>query len=210
MQETADQIVERAHALLRAHTCADLRFDEHIRPLKYVSCPDGRLAMPVMIAMLQSVDTVLFVPACEEGAMELQVTLEPFEERGEGGAIADRWRIYHGEPEDVRWARVTIDAAKLDGHVIDGDALMRHNTLAAHEPAICRSINAERKHDLQRMCVRFAEVEIEEPTLVGVDDGGFDVRGKFDVHRVPARRAMRSPSDAISHFDELAHEAAST
>src|SRR6185295_5660481 len=103
-----DAVIDQAYAFLRGHTTGDLRFDEHLRPLKYVIAPDGRLIAPAMVAMIESVDTVLFVPDCAEGSMELQVTLEPFEDRGAAGADADRWRIYHGEPEDVRWASMHI------------------------------------------------------------------------------------------------------
>src|SRR4051794_25044944 len=114
----SDASIENAYAFLRRHTRGELRFDEHLRPLKFVIVPDGRLVAPAMVAMLQSVDTVLFVPACAENAMEIQVTLEPFEERGPDAASADRWRIYHGEPDDVRWAYLSIDAARFEDLVI--------------------------------------------------------------------------------------------
>ncbi|MBT8486702.1 MAG: hypothetical protein KJO43_14070 [Phycisphaerae bacterium] len=133
-----DDLVARAHAFLRGHTRADLRFDEHVRPIKYVIASDGRLVAPVMVAMLQSVDTVLFVPEIAEGAMEVQVTLVPFEEDGPGGALADRWRIHHGDPPDVRWAHMDIDAARFDESVLDGDALVQPNPLSGDEPALCR------------------------------------------------------------------------
>ncbi len=207
MRETADQLVERAHASLRGHTRGELRFDEHVRPVKYIVCPDGRLALPVMVAMLRTIDTVVFVPACEDGALELQVTLEAFDEHGTDGATADRWRIHHGQPDDVRWAYATIDAAKIDGHVIDGEALMRSNPLAEAEPALCRRINESRADDLKAMCVHFTQVQVHEPVLVGVDPGGFDVRGRFDVHRLPAPRPIESADEAMSIFDAMAAEA---
>src|SRR5688572_18821962 len=108
----SDSTIDQAWAFIRGHTRGELRFDEHVVPKKYVIAPDGRLAAPVMVAMLLSADTVLFVPEFAEGAMELQVTMLQFEERGADAAIADRWRIYHGEPDDVRWAYLNLDAAR--------------------------------------------------------------------------------------------------
>src|SRR5690606_7891674 len=104
--------------------------------------------------MLRSFDVVLFIPSYEEGAMEVQVTLEEFEERGSQGAAADRWRIYHGEPQDVRWAFTQIDAARFGGMVIDGLALMRVNPLAKDESRICKHMNQEHVDDLRRLCAK--------------------------------------------------------
>ena len=93
--------------------------------MPYVVSPaDGRLVAPVMVAMLQAEETVLFVPEVGEGALELLVTLYEFDEHGPEGGLTDRWRIHHGEPSDVRWAHLDLDAAKHDGVVIDGDALL--------------------------------------------------------------------------------------
>ncbi len=104
-----DSLLERAICFLYANTTADLRFDEHLRGCRYVVGPRGRLVIPAMVAMLTAVDTVLFVPECAEGSMELLVTLEPLDEHGPHGALTDRWRIYHGDPEDVRWAVLDIE-----------------------------------------------------------------------------------------------------
>jgi len=204
----SDTTVEQAYAFLRSHTTADLRFDEHLRPLKYVIAPNGRLVAPVMVAMLQSVDTVLFVPECIEDAMELQVTLEQFDERSRDGAIADRWRIYHGEPQDVRWAWMDIDGARCGRVVFDGDAMMLPNVLADHESHICREINAKHSDDLRVLCLQAAEVEIESPVMVGIDPLGIDVRGRFDVFRVPFEQPMHDADGAQQALKEMMQRAA--
>lgn len=180
-----DPTVEAAHAFLRGNTTAELRFDEHMRPLHYVIAPDGRLVAPVMVAMLQSMDTVLFAPECSESAMEISVTLLQFEEDGPEGALADRWRIHHGDPPDVRWAILTVDAARYDGMVIDGDAMTRPNPLAADEAVLCREINEDRIDELRRTAERITGVDVPEPRLVAVDPGGLDVRARFGILRVP-------------------------
>ncbi|MHC4949356.1 MAG: DUF2470 domain-containing protein [Planctomycetota bacterium] len=192
----SDPIADAAHAFLRSHTTGELRFDEHLRPIRYVVAGDGRLVAPAMVAMLESRDTVLFVPECVDGAMEVQVTLEPLDERGPDGGLTDRWRIYHGTPEDVRWAWLDIDAVRHDSSIVDGAALTRPNPLAGDEAALCRWLNREHADDLRALCGRFARITVEEAVLVGVDPLGLDVRGTFVVHRVPSPEPMPTADDA--------------
>ncbi|MFK7962231.1 MAG: hypothetical protein AB8G96_17100 [Phycisphaerales bacterium] len=182
----SNEPVDAAYARLRDHTNADIRFDEHLRSVQYVIDPeDGALIVPVMVAMLQTMDTVMFVPQCSLDALELGVTLVELDENGPGGAACDRWRIHHGEPPDVRWARVLLDAGRYAEHVIDGEALMRPNPLAAAEPALCRQVNGGRLDDLRTACERMTGVHIPEPRLVAVDPRGLDIRARFGVLRVP-------------------------
>jgi hypothetical protein len=195
----ADETVDAAHAFLRANLRGDLRFDEHVRGIRFVIAPDGRLVAPVMVAMLEAVDCVLNVPAIGDDAMELHVSLEPFEEHGPGGAFADRWRIYHGEPEDVRWALLTIDAARYGGIVIDGEALMIPNPLAPHEPRLLKLINQRPPDALRQIVRRARQIDIEEPRAVGIDPGGLDIRARFGVVRV-----MLAPSPATAAEAERA------
>jgi len=208
----ADPIVETAYAYLRRHYSGDLRFDEHFRPVRYVFAPDGALVTPVMAAMLASYDTVLFVPECVDDALEVQVTAEQFDEQdASGGALADRWRIYHGEPEDVYWAKLVIDAARFEGHVIDGEALMRENPLGEHESTLCRSINTDHRDDLKLLCEHFAQTDVAQPIAVGLDALGLDVRRKFDCIRIPFDKPQESAEQArstIAHMIRAAHEAA--
>ena len=130
--------------------------------------------------------------------------LEEIQDSGEHAALCDRWRIYHGEPEDVRWARISIDAAKFDGRMFDGLALMEPNALAEAEPRVCRKVNAEMRGLLKQACLRVAEVEIEDPRLVGVDPLGFDIRGRFDVVRLDADPEIVDEADAFAALEELA------
>ena len=127
------EIITGARAFLRANLSGTIGFDEEFIPIKIVVAPDGALVAPVMVAMLRALDVVVFLPEEDDAAMQLQVTLEEIEDKGEHAALCDRWRIYHGEPEDVRWARISIDAAKFDGRMFDGLALMHANALAEAE-----------------------------------------------------------------------------
>jgi len=201
------EIITGARAFLRANLTGTIGFDEEFIPIKVVVAPDGALVAPVMVAMLRALDVVIFLPAEDDAAMQLQVTLEEIQDSGEHAALCDRWRIYHGEPEDVRWARISIDAAKFDGRMFDGLALMEPNALAEAEPRICRKVNAEMRELLKRACLRVAEVEIEDPRLVGVDSLGFDVRGRFDVVRLDADPEIVDEADALAALEELASDA---
>jgi hypothetical protein len=198
------EIITGARAFLRANLTGTIGFDEEFIPIKLVVAPDGALVAPVMVAMLRALDVVVFLPEEDDAAMQLQVTLEEIEDKGEHAALCDRWRIYHGEPEDVRWARFSIDAAKFDGRMFDGLALMEPNPLTEAEARICRRVNAEMRELLKQACLRTAEVEIEDPRLVGVDPLGFDVRGRFDVVRLDADPEIVDEADAFAALEELA------
>jgi len=198
------EIITGARAFLRANLAGAIGFDGEVVPIKLVVAPDGALVAPVMVAMLRAFDVVVFLPEEGDEAMQLQVTLEEIADSGEHSALCDRWRIYHGEPEDVRWARLSIDAAKFDGRMFDGLALMQANALAEAEPGICRKVNAEMRDLLREACLRAAEVEIEDPRLVGVDPLGFDVRGRFDIVRLDAGPEIVDEADAYAALEDLA------
>lgn len=201
---TEEEIIAGARAFLRANLTGTIGFDGEFVPIKVVVAPDGALVAPVMVAMLRSVDVVLFLPEESDEAMQLQVTLEEIPESGDTAALCDRWRIYHGEPEDVRWARISIDAAKFRGMLFDGLALMEANPLAAAEARICRKANGEMRDALRQACLAVAKVEVEDPRLVGVDPLGFDVRGRFDVIRLPADPPIVDEADAVEALADLA------
>lgn len=195
--------VEDCRRYLRAHFIGDLRFDDHVRGVRFVFAPDGRMVVPVMVAMLGTPDTVLFVPEVAEGAMEVQVTLEPFEEKGDVAALCDRWRIHHGEPQDVRWAMLVPDAAKWHGVVVDGEALLMPHPWPDDEARVLKPVNdrvraARDAGDdvLQAAVERHEGVRLEAPMVVGIDDRGLDVRGKFDVKRLDFEEAVDGPDAA--------------
>lgn len=208
--------IDAAYAFLRAHTRGDLRFEEHLRSLRYVIEPGGRLVAPVMVAMLQTFDSVLFVPEAAEGAIELMLSMTAFDDDGTeveeaaltGGALADRWRIHHGDPPDVRWALISIDAAKYAGLVIDGDALMRPNPLAADEAALCRRMNTDHPDDVGNMLLHYGRIRVDEPVMVAIDPLGLDVRGQFEVYRVPAPETMSTLADAERVLEMMRRAAA--
>ena len=196
-----------ALAFLRGNLSGLIRFDEEFIPIKIVVGPCGRIVAPVMVAMLQSVDCVLFLPEepDEEGgnSIQLQVELRQFSEDGPDGALADRWRIYHGEPPDVNWATFEVDAARYDELFLMGEAIQVANPLRDAEPGICREINAEHEDALRATVIGEAKIELDSPRLVGVDPLGFDVRGLYEVIRLPSPRILMDAEAARNCLNEL-------
>jgi len=185
--------LDEALRSLRAHRAGELLFDEHVRPLKFVAEPStGRLFAPVMVAMLHASQHVLCLPRDEDDAMRVLVT--PEETPGDT-ALADRWRIFHGEPDDVRWAILWTDFAKWRNMVCDGDAMLTPNALVEAEPSLCKAANAD-KQALRALCERAAGVDVEAPVCVGVDPFGLHIRGRFQVHRIEFAEPADAPEDA--------------
>jgi len=178
-------MLEQAVTHLHMWTTADFRFDEHIRPIRYVFASDGRIVAPAMAAMLQATETVLHVPVADESAMEVLVSLEVFDEDGPTGALVDRWRIYHGDPPDVNWVLMSLDLARFHGMVIDAEGLQQANPLSEVEPRLCGEINREHADAIRVAIAKHLDVEAQDPRIVGIDPRGIDIRAKFDVVRLP-------------------------
>ncbi len=199
--------IRAAAVFLRGNLSGLIRFDTEYMPIRVVLAPDGRIVASVMESMLRSIDCALYLPEEpnneEDDVLQLMVSLERFEEDGEHGHLADRWRIYHGDPPDVRWALMAIDFCKFGTLAIDGEAMTSPNSLSDDEAAVCRLMNQGREADLRALALRFREIEIEAPRMVGVDPLGFDIRGRFDVVRIDSDRDLVSGEDAIAFIDEL-------
>ncbi len=196
------QAVEAAWKFLRCNTTGTLRFGEHLHDVSYVFGNDGAMIIPAMVAILQPQDTVMYVPEYAEECMEMHVTLEQFTEDGSGGAYADRWQMYHGEPPDVQWAKVTIDAARFHEMFIDGEGLQRENEIASNEPSLCKQLNGDRTVVLDA-CKRIASMEVESPVVVGVDTFGVDVRARFGIVRLASETSLKNTGDVIAFMKQV-------
>ncbi|MEE2907794.1 MAG: DUF2470 domain-containing protein [Planctomycetota bacterium] len=203
MCEDETTLLNQAAEHLHAWTTGDLRFDEHIRPIRYVFAPDGKLVAPMMVAMLQATETVVHVPVADESSMELLVSTCEFDEDGPEGSLADRWRIYHGDPPDVHWALMDIDLVRFHGMVIDGEAVQLPNPLATIEPALCGEINRSHADAIQAALDKYLDIEAEDPRMVGVDPMGIDIRAKFDVVRLPMDPMVSNPDEAAGAVRDL-------
>lgn len=189
------QAADAAWAFLRSNTTANIKFGEHMSDVLYIIGSEGRLVIPAMVAMLQICDMNMFVPEYSDNCMEIHISLCQISEDGEGGKLADRWRVYHGEPDDVQWAIIEIDAARFHEKFIDGDGLCRENPLSPFEPSICKEINTNLRTELRRVCKAGTNVEVTNPIVVGVDPLGLDVRAPFGIIRVPSTTPLLSSDD---------------
>ena len=175
----------------RGNASGSLLFDDNLLPLDFCIAADGHLIAPVMVAVLSSMDTVIFAPEESEEALQLLVTPEELGGIDYESADTDRWRVYHGEPQDVRWAKLWVESLKLRELVFDGEAVARPNPFAEAEPRLCRELN-QRPTDIQQIAHRLLSVEIAEPTVVGVDPWGIDVRARFGVVRLMYPQRLNS------------------
>jgi len=191
---------DAAWCFLRSNTTASLKFGENTCDVSYIITPDGRLVISAMVAMLQPCDTVMYVPDYSDECMELHISLEQYEASGEEGTFADRWQVYHGNPPDVRWAFVDIDAARYHGMFIDGETLCRINPFASEEFSLCKICN-EHKREIARVCYAATNVDVTDPVVVGVDPLGVDVRAPFGIVRISVDPPFTSKEDVISRLE---------
>jgi hypothetical protein len=192
----SDEIAEEAFQFLRAHLSGRIRFDGERVELRVAPTPDGNLVAPVMVAMLRAFDVAIELPDDSDDSLVLQVTLEQVEEDGPDGALCDRWCIYHGEPPDVRWAKILVDAGRFKGYFVDGQALARANPFAAQEPALCKELNAHCREAVARAALAASSGghKLVDPKVVGVDPWGIDVRAQLGIARIPAGTPLRDPA----------------
>lgn len=197
--------LEEAMQFFRAERCGELMFDEHVRPLKFITDNEsGHIVAPVMVAALEAAHQLLYVPEEGDDAMQMLLTLEKFD--GENHPDVDRWRIYHGEPEDVRWARAHIESVRWGPMVFDGDAFMIANPLKEVEPRICKKLNADREL-LRRICKNVGHAQVAEPVCVGVDPDGLHIRAHFGVNRVYFEKRAESAEEAEEFVEALVKQA---
>lgn len=193
---------------MRGHLAGFIRFDGERVAIKIAPLADGRFVAPVMVAMLIAADTVIELPDDGENDLHLMMSLEKFDERADADGCADRWRTYHGDPADVNWAWITVDAAKFRGYFIDGEVFCAPNALATGEAGVCRAINATQR-DLVRAAIHAQfRTDATDPLVVGVDPLGFDVRRQFGVLRLRAPRgiAICDEGSALNALKALAND----
>jgi hypothetical protein len=196
------QVLEDAWNFLRCNTTGTLRFGDHLHEVSYVFSNDGAMIIPAMVAMLQPQSLVMYVPEYAEDCMEMHVTLEQFSPTGDGSAYVDRWQMYHGEPPDVQWAKVTIDAARFHEMFIDGDGLQRENEIAVDEPLLCIQLNGDIA-EIVSACKQIANVEVETPVVVGVDQLGVDVRARFGIVRLASDAPLTNIGDVLTFMKQI-------
>ncbi len=193
--------VERA---LRSHTTATIQFGGTTENLKYILGPEANPIAPATRNMLTENEIILLIP--DQTQIQIEAMVTPFEV-SLNSAEADRWRIYHGEPPDRLLAIFVLEAIRYGEHVVDGEAFANQNPLGSAEPSICLEMNKKRISDLRALTYHFANVEVVDPRLVGVDTYGFDIRANLGIIRVPALRPMLNQTTLTETLDEMLEQA---
>lgn len=164
-------------------------------------CDDetGRPVTNVSPAVLDADEHVLFVPDEGEGALQLLTIPERIDA---DSACADRWRAYFGDPDASAFVRFAIDCARLGGSVLDGEQVLTPNALKRDVARVCKAL-APRAGELRSLAHRLGAREPAPGLLVGVDQGGFDLKTKFDVLRLEFEREAASGESAIAMIEAL-------
>lgn len=196
------EAVRRALSHLRAHHAGLLLYDEIPLQRRFViDGRTGRLVMPATFAVLSAAEHVLFVPQESDDSLQLLLTPREIDADSEP---ADRWKAYHGEPRESRWASFRIESGKLGRSVYTGEDLEVPNLLAPVEPALCKRVN-QNPAALGDLCRERLGVSPEKPLMVGIDPDGIDIRLRFDILRAPFAERATNPAEAAAAVDQLLH-----
>jgi hypothetical protein len=182
---------ERRGALLAdgtPHQCDFVCDDETGRPVTNIS-PGA----------LDADEHVLFVPDEGDGALQLLTIPERIDA---DSACADRWRAYFGDPDASAFVRFAIDCARLEGEVIDGEKILTPNALKRDVARVCKALSA-RVDEVRALARRRGAKEPAPGLIVGVDQGGFDIKTKFDVLRLEFEREAVSGDSAIAMIEAM-------
>ncbi|MGV6813882.1 MAG: DUF2470 domain-containing protein [Phycisphaerales bacterium] len=174
--------LERAHRLLRGHTSGTLLLDGLPYSMLYMVDPrTGSLVLSIENEMANAQDAVLVVPEDTfDAPMRVSIELDPTIQE----EACDRFLAYHLHEPGNLWAHARLNFAKLEaGEVLSGEELEIPNPLVDDLPGLCKKLNSDRSA-LAMVCRLLSKADIPEPTAVGIDPIGFDVRGSFGVVRV--------------------------
>ena len=162
---------------------------------------DGRDASIVFPAELeQPQGAVLYIPNDGFDEMALLLDTENFDTAFD--EAKDRHQAYHGHPDLVDWFRARIDSAKWQNRVFEGAEVLSPNTLRPCEPALVRTLNADRDR-LAEVTRLLTGVKPEQAVCVGVDPIGMDVRTRVGVIRVEWPREIEYPDQAPRVIEAL-------
>ncbi|MCW5776327.1 MAG: hypothetical protein KIS87_07820 [Phycisphaeraceae bacterium] len=195
-----------ALACLRSFTAGVLVYGDRALGLRFVIDPrSGRLLMPLPADVLEAHDHVLHLPDERAPSLEALLSLSEAGERDAG--LIERWRAYHGEPSHACWRLAAVESARMAGMVYDSPVFSVPNPLAADQPRLCRTLNADPAR-LADICAASTHTRPEHPVALGIDPDGLDARARFGVIRVAFPRRADDAEDALAMLDELARRGA--
>lgn len=199
MPLTPADALRSLRAAAQGHLLADA---DTVRPVRWVlDRRQGLLVFPIPRELETIAEAQLLIP--EEHDPRLAALLSIDTTNTPPPAAEIRHEVYHGPARESRWALATIEALRYHGEAFDRDELSLIDPLADHEPALCRSLNAEPTH-LAELCQTHAGARVPEPVAVGVDPDGIDVRARFGIVRIEFGSAASSLDQARDAIARLA------
>ena len=182
MLEPTKASVERVRRLIRSNLTATLLYDSTPFETRWMIDPrtgDGIVAIET--DALSADDVTL---ACPKDTMDTPVRLcvalktEVTEEQ------RDRFTAYHTPAIEPALAVATLNFVKVDsGEVFEPKDLALANPLVSSMGPLCKLLNQDRAK-LTELCNTLLGTPIQDPTCVGVDDTGIDIRAHHRVLRL--------------------------
>lgn len=177
---------------IRRYSKGVLRIGDRAVPTRFViDGRDGSVVYPC--GEDEAENAVLSVP--DDGFDEMGLLLESSLFAVRFDEVKDRHQAYHGDAGSVDWFKARVESVKWKGEVFSGDELLGANPLRADEPALVRTLNADRDR-LREVTRLLTGVKPEEGVCVGVDPIGMDVRTRVGVIRVEWPREIESLEQA--------------
>ncbi|MFG0241921.1 MAG: DUF2470 domain-containing protein [Phycisphaerales bacterium JB054] len=198
MSSTPAEAVRSLRAAAQGHLLADA---DTVRPVRWVvDRRRGHLVFPIPGDLDDLTEAQLLIPEEHDPRLAALLAIETTDTPPAAAEI--RHEVYHGAAREARWAIATIEALRYHGEAFDSEALELIDPLAEHEPALCRTLNADPAR-LVEICRHNAGARVPKPVAVGVDPDGIDVRARFGIVRVefPERvSTLEEASDAIARL----------
>ena len=159
-----------------------LALGETVTPIRFIiDGRAGRIITPAARHVLDHAEGTLFVPDEGERSVQLMVEISAADPIADGEAC-DRWQAYHIRPTGPLWAQMRVSGMRHGATVLDEGDIDLRNPLIGDEPKLCRELNADRP-GVVRALAR-VKVDETEPTAVGVDALGIDVRCRIGIVRL--------------------------
>lgn len=196
------RIATEADRILHSHHEGVVCIGERHLTRRYVM--DPATCRPVVALPPEIADdvpqVVLSVPDDSEPAIEVLATHKRIDRRTH--AAADRFLIYHGEPEDRALFLLDIETARCHAGLVSGDEIAAPDPLHDAEPELCLEMNSDPAR-LARACGAGSKVRPAEPVMVGIDRYGFDVRARFGIVRVEFAAPVSDEEGARRAIEDL-------
>ena len=214
--------IDDAQRALRSCTKARIGIGDRFELANIVLDPTtGTWITPIAFDAIGREDLTLYLP--EDVPESPRVLIVATEIDGENHAGADRHGAYFpgskGRFTRARWVSLTMLHAKIGREVFDasevhlispwqenlegvavapGQGWRVESQLIRH----LRQADVESKK-LARACLMWAKVEVESPTLLGVDCWGLDVRATLGPMRVEFPKVARTAREVVALFGNL-------